>query len=114
MKILGEKSLTTKDKIIKFFTINPYDNNTIKDLTKIKCEVYNINCCFKNNYFYLCENKWISSRKIIDALSQINQYCKDVKPYVQISCTSKDPSIIATFIEQKAKWNNSFKKIIIL
>ena len=33
MKILGEKSLTTKDKIIKFFSINSYDNNTIKDLT---------------------------------------------------------------------------------
>ena len=114
MKILGEKSLTTTDKIIKFFTICSVDKNTIKDLNKIKCEVYNINCCFKNNYFYLCENKWISSRKIIDALSQINQYCKDVKPYVQISCTSANPDTIANFIEQKAKWNNSFKKIIIL
>ena len=114
MKILGEKSLTTKDKIIKFFTINPYDNNTIKDLTNLKCEVYNINCCFKNNCFYLCENNWISSRKIIDALSQINQYCKDIKPYVQISCISENPDTIANFIEQKSKWSNSFKKIIIL
>ena len=114
MKILGEKSLTTTDKIIKFFTICSVDKNTIKDLTKIKCEVYNINCCFKNNYFYLCENKWISSRKIIDALSQINQYCKDVEPYVQISCVDEDIDIIKIFIEQKAKWSNSFKKIIIL
>lgn len=114
MKILGEKSLTTKDKIIKFFTINLYDINTIKDLTNLKCKVYHINCCFKNNYFYLCENKWISSRKIIDTLSQINQHCKDVKPYVQISCIDEDINIIKTFIKQKDKWSNSFKKIIIL
>ena len=114
MKILGEKSLTIKDKIIKVFTICSVDKNTIKDLTKIKCEVYNINCCFKNNYFYLCENKWISSRKIIDALSQINQYCKDIKPYIQISCISENSNIIANFIEQRAEWSNSFKKIIIL
>ena len=114
MKILGEKSLTTTDKIIKFFTICSYDKNTIKDLTNSKCKVYNIECSFKNGYFRLCENNWISSRKIVDALSQINQYCKDVKPYIQISCIDEDIDILKIFIEQKAKWGNSFKKIIIL
>lgn len=114
MKILGEKSLTTTDKIIKFFTICSYDKNTIKDLTNSKYKIYNIECCFKNGYFHLCENNWISSRKIVDALSQINQYCKDVKPYVQISCIDEDIDILKIFIEQKDKWSNSFKKIIIL
>lgn len=114
MKILGEKSLTTVSKIIKFFTICSADKNTIKQLTNKNCKVYHIECCFYSDNFYLCHESWISSRRIVDALSQINQHCKDVKPYVQISCTSENPDTIATFIEQKAKWSNSFKKIIIL
>ena len=114
MKILGEKSLTTKDKIIKFFTIYSADRNTIKQLTNQNCKVYHIECCFGDGNFHLCHENWISSRKIVDALSQINQHCKDTTPYVQINCTSEDSSIIANFIEQKAKWSNSFKKIIIL
>ena len=114
MKILGEKSLTTKDKIIKVFTINPYDNNTIKQLTAKGCKVYHIECRFGDGNFHLCHRDWISSRRIVDALSQINQHCKDTTPYVQISCINEDPYIIARFIKQKAKWSNSFKKIIIL
>lgn len=114
MKILGEKSLTTLCKIIKFFTICSEDKNTIKQLTNQNCKVYHIECCFDSNNFYLCHEDWISSRKIIDALSQINQHCKNTNPYVQISCINEDSSIIATFIEQKAKWSKSFKKIIIL
>lgn len=114
MKILGEKSLTFTDKIIKFFTICTIDENTIKQLTNQNCKIYHIECCFSSTDFYLCHKNWISSRKIIDILSQINQHCKDIMPYVQISCTSEDPTIIKTFIEQKAKWSNSFKKIIIL
>ena len=114
MKILGEKSLTPLCKIIKFFTICSIDKNTIKDLTNTKCEVYHIDCYFNKGYFYLCYEYWISSRKIIDALSQINQHCKDITPYVQISCIDEDPSIIETFIKQKAKWSNSFTKITIL
>ena len=114
MKILGEKSLTTVSKIIKFFTIYSADKNTIKQLTNQNCKVYHIECCFYAGNFCLCHGDWISSRRIIDALSQINQHCKNVKPYVQISCTSENPDTIANFIEQKAKWSNSFKKIIIL
>ena len=114
MKILGEKSLTIACKIIKFFTICSADKNTIKQLTNKNCKVYHIECCFDAGNFHLCYEDWISSRKIIDVLSQINQYCKDITPYVQISCINEDPSIIATFIEQKAKWSNSFKKIIVL
>lgn len=114
MKILGEKSLTTWCKIIKFFTIYSRDRNTIKQLTNKNCKVYHIECCFVAGNFYLCHGDWISSRRIVDALSQINQYCKDATPYVQISCTCEDPSIIATFIKQKTKWSNSFKKITIL
>ena len=114
MKIIGEKSLTTLSKIIKFFTICSTDKNTIKQLTAKGCKVYHIECCFYAGNFYLCHGDWISSRKIVDALSQINQHCKDITPYVQISCTSEDSSIIATFIEQKTKWCKSFKKIIIL
>ena len=114
MKILGEKSLTTVCKIIKFFTICSGDKNTIKQLTNKNCKVYHIECCFGTGNFYLCHGDWISSRKIVDALSQINQHCKDTIPYVQISCTSEYPSIIATFIKQKATWSKSFKKIIIL
>ena len=114
MKILGEKSLTTMCKIIKFFTIYSTDKNTIKQLTNQNCKVYNIECCFYAGNFHLCHGNWISSRRIADALSQINQHCKDTTPYVQISCTSENPTIIATFIEQKAKWCKSFKKIIIL
>ena len=114
MKILGEKSLTIACKIIKFFTICSVDKNTIKQLTNQNCKVYHIECCFGAGNFYLCHGDWISSRRIVDALSQINQHCKDTIPYVQISCTSEYPDIIANFIEQKAKWSNSFKKIIIL
>ena len=114
MKILGEKSLTTFDKIIKFFTIYSADKNTVKQLTNQNCKIYHIECCFCAGNFHLCHGDWISSRRIVDALSQINQYCKDTTPYVQISCTCEDPSIIATFIEQKVKWSKSFKKIIIL
>ena len=114
MKILGEKSLTTLCKIIKLFTICSAYKNTIKQLTNQNCKVYHIECCFDFNNFYLCHEDWISSRKIVDALSQINQHCKDTNPYVQISCINEDPSIIAIFIKQKAKWSNSFKKIIIL
>lgn len=114
MKILGEKSLTTVCKIIKFFTIHSVDANTIKQLTSTNCKVYHIECCFNNDNFYLCNENWISSRRIVDALSQINQYCKDIKPYVQISCNSEDSNIIDLFIKQKAKWSDSFKKIIIL
>ena len=114
MKILGEKSLTTVCKIIKFFTICSVDKNTIKQLTNQNCKVYHIECCFDAGNFRLCNEDWISSRRIVDALSQINQHCKDVKPYVQISCVCEDPAIIAEFIEQKAKWSNSFKKIIVL
>lgn len=114
MKILGEKSLTTVYKIIKFFTICSVDKNTIKQLTNQNCKVYHIECCFCDDNFHLCYGDWISSRKIIDVLSQINQHCKDITPYVQISCINENSSIIATFIEQKAKWSNSFKKIIIL
>lgn len=114
MKILGEKSLTTLSKIIKFFTICSTDKNTIKQLTAKGCKVYHIECCFGIGNFYLCHEDWISSRRIVDALSQINQHCKDIKPYVQISCICEDPAIIAEFIEQKTKWSNSFKKIIIL
>lgn len=114
MKILGEKSLTTACKIIKFFTISSVDANTIKQLTSTNCKVYHIECCFNDDNFYLCHENWISSRRIVDALSQINQYCKDIKPYVQISCTSEDSNIIDLFIKQKAKWSDSFKKIIIL
>ena len=114
MKILGEKSLTTLYKIIKFFTICSGDKNTIKQLTNKKCKVYHIECCFIYGTFYLCHGDWISARRITDALSQINQHCKNTIPYVQISCTSEDPFTIETFIEQKAIWNNSFKKIIIL
>ena len=44
MKILGEKSLTTKDKIIKFFTICGIDKNTVRELTDKNCKVYNIYC----------------------------------------------------------------------
>ena len=114
MKILGEKSLTTWCKIIKFFIIYSRDRNTIKQLTNKNCKVYHIECCFGAGNFYLCHGHWISSRRIVDALSQINQYCKDTTPYVQISCINEDPYIIAAFIKQKAKWSNSFKKIIIL
>lgn len=114
MKILGEKSLTTVSKIIKFFTICSADKNTIKQLTNQNCKVYHIECCFYACNFYLCHGDWISSRRIVDTLSQINQHCKDVKPYVQISCVCEYPTIIAEFIEQKTKWSNSFKKIIIL
>ena len=114
MKILGEKSLTTLSKITKFFTICSTDKNTIKQLTAKGCKVYHIECCFGIGTFYLCHRNWISSRRIVDALSQINQHCKNTNPYVQISCTSEDPYIIATFIKQKAKWSNSFTKITIL
>uniref|UniRef100_A0AAU8MH75 Uncharacterized protein n=1 Tax=Geladintestivirus 5 TaxID=3233137 RepID=A0AAU8MH75_9CAUD len=114
MKILGEKSLTTVCKIIKLFTICSADKNTIKQLTTQNCKVYHIECCFDAGNFHLCNRNWISSRKIVDALSQINQHCKDIKPYIQISCTSEDPTIITIFSEQKIKWNNSFKKIIII
>ena len=114
MKILGEKSLTTVCKIIKFFTICSADKNTIRQLTNQNCKVYHIECCFGIGTFYICNRNWISSRRIVDALSQINQHCKDTTPYVQISCINEDPYIIARFIKQKAKWSNSFKKIIIL
>lgn len=114
MKILGEKSLTTLYKIIKFFTIYSGDKNTIKQLTNKHCKVYHIECCFIYGTFYLCHGDWISVRRITDALSQINQHCKNTIPYVQISCTNEDPFTIETFIEQKAKWSKSFKKIIIL
>uniref|UniRef100_A0AAU8MHV3 Uncharacterized protein n=1 Tax=Geladintestivirus 6 TaxID=3233138 RepID=A0AAU8MHV3_9CAUD len=114
MKILGEKSLTTVYKIIKLFTICSADKNTIKQLTTQDCKTYHIECCFNSGNFYLCHRNWISSRKIVDILSQINQHCKDIKPYVQISCTNENPVIIAIFSEQKIKWSNSFKKIIIL
>ena len=114
MKILGEKSLTTFCKIIKFFTIYSGDKNTIKQLTNKNCKVYHIECCFGAGTFYLCHGDWISSRRIVDILSQINQHCRNITPYVQISCTSEDSFIIETFIEQKAIWNKSFKKIIIL
>lgn len=114
MKILGEKSLTTLCKIIKFFTICSEDKNTIKQLTKQNCKVYHIECCFGAGTFYLCHGDWISSRRIVDILSQINQHCRNIIPYVQISCTSEDPFTIEIFIEQKAIWNKSFKKIIIL
>ena len=114
MKILGEKSLTTLCKIIKFFTICSTDKNTIKQLTNKNCKVYHIECCFIYGTFYLCHGDWISARRITDALSQINQHCRNTTPYVQISCTSEYPAIIAEFIEQKTKWSNSFKKIIIL
>ena len=69
-----------------------------------------------DNDFNISESDWIPrvAAWTIDALSQINQYCKDVKPYVQISCISENPDTIANFIEQKTKWSNSFKKIIIL
>ena len=114
MKILGEKSLTTLCKIIKFFTICSGDKNTIKQLTNKNCKVYHIECCFAAGTFYLCHVDWISSRRIVDILSQINQHCRNTTPYVQISCTSEDTSIIETFIKQKATWSKSFKKIIIL
>ena len=55
-----------------------------------------------------------SYRKIIDILSQINQRCKNVNPYVQISCNSEDSNVITEFIKQKTKWSFSFKKITIL
>ena len=114
MKILGEKSLTTLCKIIKFFTIYSGDKSTSKQLTNKNCKVYHIECCFGAGTFYLCHGDWISSRRIVDILSQINQHCRNITPYVQISCTSEDPFTIETFIEQKAIWSKSFKKIIVL
>lgn len=114
MKILGEKSLTFTDEIIKFFTICGIDKNTVRELTDKNCKVYNIECSFVANNFYLSNDNWISYRKIVDILSQINQRCKNINPYVQISCNSEDSNVITEFIKQKAKWSSSFKKITIL
>lgn len=114
MKILGEKSYDKLNKFIKFFTINPNDKNTIRTLTNNHCKVYHLNCSYVDGNFVLSEDNWISSRRICDALSQINQYSDGVFPYVQISCDSEDVLVISKFIDVKAKWSNSFKKLIIL
>lgn len=113
MKILGEKSATFSDKVVKFLYIHSFDRNTIRETTDAKCLVYHINCTVDNGNFVICDGMWNSSKRVVDALSQINQH-NTVVPYVQIMCDSDNASIIAQFMTQKAKWSKSFKKLVIV
>lgn len=111
MKILGEKSINKFSKVIKFLTICRRNKNIIRDLTDAKCKVYHIDCCYVNGNFNLCSGAWISSRKIVDALSQINQYNRGVNPYIILNCVDENANHIESFIAQKDKWIKSFKYI---
>ena len=66
MKILGEKSLTTKDKIIKFFSINSYDNNTIKQWGTLR-------------YFEEVKNPTIGQNKADSLLKLYNRKTRKLK-----------------------------------
>lgn len=108
MKILGEKSKSFVDRIIKALFIKGTDKNKIRELTINNCKVYTIDCYYDNNDFYIAHGKWHSSKKVVDALSQINQHNGKIYPIVIINYTFDNPSIANMFYLAKYKWCESF------
>lgn len=111
MKVLGEKSLTIWDAIYKFFCLSKADKNTVKELTRNNCKVYHLNCVYRDNRFFLAEKHWVSSRRIVDILSQINQHSGGSKPYVAVNCYCEDNREVENFHYCKLGWIKSFRLI---
>lgn len=112
IKILGEKPTKLSSILLKF--VCSKNKFTIRQATNSSQVYYEVPVIKRNKDFYIGTKLIRTNRRVVDALSQINQHAKPVTPYVVLTFVGSNDDDKNDFCSVKYSFTKSFKNIIIL